>query len=290
VAKSRGIPVVLTLHDTKPVCPVHTRARGGRLCSLCLAGDFYHVLTHRCSEGSLAQSAALYMEAVTQRWLGSYEKVDRFIAPSRFMRESVLRRFSSDRVELLYNGVDVTNIPASGRDKGYVLYCGRLAPGKGAETLLRAHAAAGYNWPVVIAGTGPLTDALKSQFTRNVRFAGELSGEALSITIAEASVVVVPSEWCENCPMSVLEAMAHGKAVVATCIGGIPELVDDRVTGFLFEPGNTEELRMHLKCLMDDAKLRSRMGAAARIRAERNFSLERHNAELMAVYQSLMRN
>ncbi|MGX9428746.1 MULTISPECIES: glycosyltransferase family 4 protein [Bradyrhizobium] len=288
VAKSRGVPVVLTLHDSKPVCPVHTRMRGGKLCSLCLAGDFHHVLTYRCAEGSIAQSAALYMEAVIQRWLGSYEKVDRFLAPSRFMRASVLRRFSADRVLLLYNGVDVANISTSARDKGYVLYCGRLSPGKGVETLLRAHDAAECSWPVIIAGTGPLLDALKSQFTRNVRFAGQLSGETLSTTIAAASVVVVPSEWCENCPMSVLEAMAYSKAVVAARIGGIPELVNEGVTGLLFEPGNVQELRMHLECLMGDAARRARMGAAGRIRVERDFSLEKHNAELMDVYRSLV--
>jgi glycosyltransferase involved in cell wall biosynthesis len=287
VAKSRGIPVVLTLHDSKPVCPVHTRMREGQLCSLCLAGDFHNVLTYRCAEGSLAQSATLYMEAIIQRWLGSYEKVDRFLAPSRFMREAVLPRFSADRVTLLYNGVDVTNISASNQDKGYVLYCGRLSPGKGAETLLRAHEAAECRWPLVIAGTGPLSDSLKSQFTGNVRFVGQVSGETLSTAIAEASVVVVPSEWCENCPMSVLEAMAYGKPVVATRIGGIPELVDDQVTGLLFEPGNAEQLRTQLECLMGDAPRRAQMGAAGRARVEREFSLDRHNAELMAVYQSL---
>jgi glycosyltransferase involved in cell wall biosynthesis len=288
VAKSRGIPVILTLHDSKPVCPVHTRMRDGQLCSLCQAGDFHNVLTYRCADGSLAQSATLYMEAVIQRWLGSYEKVDRFLAPSRFMREAVLPRFSPDRVNLLYNGVDVTSISASDQDKGYVLYCGRLAPGKGAETLLRAHEAAECKWPLVIAGSGPLSDSLKSQFTRNVRFVGQLSGKTLRTTLADASVVVVPSEWCENCPMSVLEAMAYGKPVVATRIGGIPELVDDQVTGFLFEPGNADELRTQLDCLMGDAPRRAQMGTAGRARVEREFSLEKHNAALMAVYQSLV--
>lgn len=288
VAKSRGIPVVLTLHDMKPVCPVHTRMRESRLCSLCLAGDFHHVLTYRCSDGSLAQSATLYMEAVVQRWLGSYEKVDLFLAPSRFMRESVLRRFAADRVVLLYNGVDVKNTSVSGRDEGYVLFCGRLTQGKGAETLLRAHEAAGCKWPVVIAGTGPLAETLKSQFTRNVRFVGHLAGEALRTAIADSAVVVVPSEWCENCPMSVLEAMAHGKAVVATRFGGTPELVDDRVTGLLFEPGNAEELRGHLDDLMTDAARRARLGAAGRARVEQDFSLDKHNAELMGVYRSLV--
>jgi len=86
----------------------------------------------------------------------------------------------------------------------------------------------------------------------------------------------------------VLEAMAYGKAVIATRVGGIPELVDDRVTGLLFEPGNTDELRRHLDCLMSDAARRAGMGAAGRSRVEADFSLEKHNTELMAVYRSLV--
>src|SRR5690242_808467 len=105
VAKSRGIPVVLTLHDSKPVCPVYLRLRAGRPCSLCLDGDFRQVLKNRCAAGSIGASALLYAEAAVQRWLGSYEKVDRFLAPSRFMRDSALHRFRSDQVVLLHNGV-----------------------------------------------------------------------------------------------------------------------------------------------------------------------------------------
>ena len=271
VAKSRGIPVVLTLHDPKPACPAHTRVRDGKLCSLCLDGDFHHVVSNRCADGSLMQSATLYMEAVVQRWLGNYEKVDRFLAPSGFMRESMLRRLPADRVKLLYNGVHMPEIPANDCDQGYVLYCGRLSPGKGAESLLRAHESAGCKWPLVIAGTGPLKDELEQRFTENVRFAGHLGGETLSATLAGAAVVVVPSEWLENCPMSVLEAMAYAKPVVATRVGGIPELVTEGVTGFLFEPGDAEQLRDRLERLMADIALRARMGAAGRRRAEQEF-------------------
>ena len=286
VAKSRNIPVVLTLHDFKPMCPVYVRLRSGRPCSLCLDGDFQRVLTNRCAGGSIRDSALLYAEAVTQRWLGSYEKVDRFLAPSGFMRDAALHRFRSDQVVLLYNGVDTAEVKASRRDEGYVLYLGRLSREKGVETLLRAHEAAGA-WGLVVAGTGPLADGLQMRYP-NARFVGQLTGQALKEMIGGASVIVAPSEWYENCPMSVLEAMACGKPIVASQIGGIPELVVDGETGLLFEPGNAVELEQRVTRLMGDAPLRARMGAAGRIRAEQQFSIEKHNANLMDTYRSLV--
>jgi glycosyltransferase involved in cell wall biosynthesis len=287
VAKSRGIPVVLTLHDSKPVCPVYLRLRAGRPCSLCLDGDFHQVLMNRCAGGSIGASALLYAEAAIQRWLGSYEKVDRFLAPSEFMRDSALHRFRSEQVVLLYNGIDTAEIEVSTRDDGYVLYLGRLSGEKGVETLLRAHEADGA-WDLVVAGTGPLERGLQMQY-RNAQFVGQLSGQALKATIGGASAIVVPSECYENCPMSVLEAMAYGKPVVASRIGGIPELIIDGETGLLFEPGDAGELRRHVSHLMGDASLRARMGAAGRIRAERQFSIEKHNTNLIDIYRSLVR-
>ncbi|MGF6308516.1 glycosyltransferase involved in cell wall biosynthesis [Bradyrhizobium sp. i1.8.4] len=286
VAKSRGIPVVLTLHDFKPVCPVYVRLRAGKPCSLCLHGDFLQVLTNRCASGSIGASALLYAEAAIQRWLGNYEKVDLFLAPSRFMQDSALNRFRPDQVALLYNGVDTGETEVSTRDEGYALYLGRLSEEKGVETLLRAHEAGG-TWKLVVAGTGPLERDLQRRY-RNAQFVGQLSGQALKETIGGASVIVVPSEWYENCPMSVLEGMAYGKPVVASRIGGIPELIVDGETGVLFEPADADELRRHISRLMDDASLRARMGAAGRIRAERNFSIETHNTNLINTYRSLM--
>src|SRR5215469_9777442 len=163
VAKSRGIPVVLTLHDFKPVCPTYLRLREGRPCSLCLDGQFHQVLMNRCADRSIGESALLYAEAAIQRWLGSYERVDRFLAPSQFMRDSALHRFRSEQVVLLYNGVDTAEIDESTRDEGYALYLGRLSREKGVETLLRAHEVAG-TWNLVVAGTGPLARGLEMRY------------------------------------------------------------------------------------------------------------------------------
>jgi len=285
-AKARGVPVVLTLHDYKPVCPAYTRLSAGKPCSACLGGDYAQVLKHRCAEGSLGKSALLYAEAVVQRRLGNYEKVDRFIAPSRFMRDSVLRRFRPEQVVLLHNGVDPAGIAACGRDEGYVLYFGRLSQEKGIETLLRAHAGARGAWPLVVAGTGPLADELRGRYP-SARFVGHLAGEALKRAIAGAVAVVVPSEWHENCPMSVLEAMACGKPVVGSRMGGIPELVAEGKTGLLFNPGNVSELQEKLDTLMAVPALRQLMGKQARVRVAQEFSLDKHNAGLLAIYDSV---
>ncbi len=286
-AKGLGVPVVLTLHDYKPVCPVYNRLRNGEPCSACLDGDFRQVLNNRCADGSMGKSALLYAEAVVQRLLGNYEKVDAYIAPSQFMQESISHRIPGKRVHLLYNGVDSAAVEGSGVDEGYALYLGRLSAEKGVRTLLKAHESSKGGWPLVVAGTGPLEAELKLQH-KQASFVGHVSGERLRDVIDRAAVLVVPSEWYENCPMSVLEAMAFGKPVVGSRMGGIPELVRDGETGSLFEAGNAPQLGAKLDALMLDAVLRRRMGAAGRARVEQEFSLSRHNDGLMRVYAGLV--
>lgn len=286
-AKKLGVPVVLTLHDYKPVCPTYNRLRNGKPCSDCLDGDFSHVLRNRCAEGSLGKSALLYAEAAVQRFMGSYENVDAFIAPSRFMQESIAHRVPDKRIKQLYNGIDTNEVNGSGADDGYVLFLGRLVQEKGVETLLKAHANSSAGWRLVVAGTGPLSDVLKAQYKPSI-LVGYLAGDALKEMIDCASVVVVPSEWYENCPMSVLEAMAYGKPVVGSRMGGISELVEDGKTGLLFEAGNVDELTSVLDRLMASAELRRQMGNAGRQRVETLFSLDKHNAGLMEIYQSVI--
>lgn len=287
VAKKQCVPAVLTLHDYKPVCPSYNRLRDDKPCSDCLNGDFSHVLRNRCADGSLGKSALLYAEAVVQRFIGSYESVDAFIAPSRFMQESIAHRVPDERVKLLYNGIDTDEVRGSGADDGYVLFLGRLVREKGVETLLKAHSKSSMGWRLVIAGTGPLSDTLKAEYNAS-SFVGHIVGEALREMIDRAAVVVVPSDWYENCPMSVLEAMAYGKPVVGSRMGGIPELVEHNMTGMLFDAGNADELTVALDKLMATPELRKQMGAKARKCVVDKFSLSRHNAGLLNIYQSIL--
>lgn len=286
-AKRLGVPSVLTLHDYKPVCPVYTKLRNGALCGDCAGNNFRHVVKNRCADGSLVNSALMYVEAKTHQWLKSYESLDLLIAPSKFMRDTVVEaRFAPDKVEVLYNGVDCDKITPATSDQGYALYLGRLSQEKGISTLLEAHSRL-PNLELRIAGTGPLAEELQTRHP-NAKFLGHVSGSELEQTIANAAVVVVPSEWHENCPMSVLEAMAYGKPVIGSDLGGIPELVDHEQTGLIFPYGDVETLVRQLAHSMADPKQRQSWGLEARQRAEQKFSLEQHGLRLVQLYQQVL--
>lgn len=286
-ASRLNVPVVLTLHDYKPICPVYTRLQSGSVCTKCSGGRFESLLTQRCADGSLGKSALLWAEARFHAAAGSYQRVSKFIAPSKFMRDAVMRRFGKDKVVHIANGIDASRIKAAEDDDCYVLYLGRLSPEKGVETLLQTHAADKASWRLVIAGTGPLLQDYQARFP-SAEFVGHLTGEALESTLRKASVIVVPSEWHENSPLSILEAMAHAKPIVASRIGGIPELVRDGVTGLLFEPKNSRELSSRLRTLLDDSGLRTKLGKEARRVAETEYSLSKHGDALLSLYESLV--
>ncbi|UQD70273.1 glycosyltransferase family 4 protein [Bradyrhizobium japonicum] len=286
-AAEMGVPVVLTLHDYKPVCPVYTQLSNGEVCSRCGDGAFETILARRCADGSLGRSALLWAEARYHALLGSYHRVGKFIAPSKFMYDAVVRRFGADKVVHIPNGIDASRIDASAGDDGYALYLGRLSPEKGVEDLLRAHAKAEGAWRLVIAGTGPLFDELQRKYPA-AEFRGHLTGTDLARTIKGAALIVVPSVWHENSPLSILEAMAHGKPIVASRIGGIPELVRDGTTGLLFEPGNTAQISEKVGNLLVDRSRREALGRNARAIVETEYTLEKHGAALFSLYEDLI--
>lgn len=287
VAARHRLPVVLTLHDYKPVCPVYTQLSHGQVCTKCADGGFEAVLLNRCAEGSLARSALLWAEARYHAIAHSYRHVARFIAPSRFMRDTIARRFGDDKVAYIRNAIDASQITPTQGDDNYVLYLGRLTAEKGIKTLLRAHASDQGAWRLVVAGTGPLLTDLRERFPK-AEFTGHLVGADLERVLARASVVVVPSEWHENSPLSILEAMAHGKPVIASRIGGIPELVRDGETGILVEPKDVVQFATRIRMVMDDPALRAALGRNARNVVETEHSVQQHGTALLSLYDSLI--
>ena len=288
VLKKHGVKVLLTLHDGKLACPSYLMLNRGKLCLKCAGKHFHLPFTSNCQQSRVA-GALLSLEAYYHAWKKSYDGVDAFIVPSQFLGDVVAPRIGRDRTHLLRNGIDHTAFEPSSIDKGYVLYVGRLSGEKGVETLLKAHAAMKHPVPLVIVGSGPMEERLRAQASSLVTFAGYCSGVSLWDKIRESSCLVVPSEWYENAPMTVLEGMAFAKPVVASRIGGIPEQVVHEETGILFEPGNVQELAHALDSMMASADMRKKMGMAGRARLEREFTLETHNQKLLSLYESLLK-
>jgi glycosyltransferase involved in cell wall biosynthesis len=167
------------------------------------------------------------------------------------------------------------------------LYFGRLSREKGLETLVRAAARA--RTKLAIAGTGPELEPLRQlvdRYSADVEFLGFLTGERLHTAVQDARAVVLPSEWYENAPMSVLEAYALGKPVIGARIGGIPELVRHEVTGIQFESGDESSLveaLVRIGC-SKTADLED-MGRAGRRWIESDFTADIYRERILDVYR-----
>jgi glycosyltransferase involved in cell wall biosynthesis len=280
VIHGRGVPLVMTLHDLKLACPAYSMLARDGVCERCRDGRLFQVFTQRCMKGSALLSLLVMVESYLHRFLRSYvDNVDRFLVPSRFYLEKFVE-WGFDRAQFRYlpNFVDSQRYEPSFEPGRRFAYVGRLSPEKGVATLIEAAALAGV--PLDIVGTGRAERGLRELAERrscDVRFHGYLSGRALEKAIGGARAIVVPSEWYENAPLSVLEAYALGKPVIASAIGGLPELVVEGETGLTFAPRSAEALAERLRAVadLDDASV-ERMGAAARQHVAREYGPDRY--------------
>lgn len=291
-AHRRGIPTVMTLHDLFLVCPAHSFFVCGSPCEKCKSGRFWHAFPARCIDRSATSSALGAAEAYLHAWAGFYKRINRFIAPSRFLGSKVSALgWTADRIRHLPYFAPL-GPDWSARDEGYVLFAGRISTEKGVGTLLEA-AAIAREIEVVIAGEGPELEAFKRRASTlglaNVRFTGYLKGDSLEKLLAGARCVVVPSLSYENLPLSILEAFARGKPAVAADSGGIAELVRDGETGFVFEAGAAPSMADALERICSDGDARVEMGRRARQRIATDYSPGSHYDKLMAIYQEAAR-
>ena len=284
--KKQGLKIVLSLHDYKLICPSYTMLNKEVVCDYCRGYRFHGPLVHHC-QGSRAKELLLSAEAYYHKWRKSYEAVDMCIAPSQFMADRISARIPAERITVIRNGIEGDQYVPTWDDKGYALYVGRVSRQKGIETLCKAHAALGGAIPLKIVGTGPLLAELERRYP-DVELLGYRSGDELRECVGSASFVVLPSEWYENCPMSALETMALGKPMIAAAIGGLPEIIDEGVTGLLFASGSVSDLADKMLRLWRDEPLRRRMGFAAKAKQlKRHINQVRQEAVLDVYYRLL---
>jgi len=289
--KSAGVPVVMTAHDLKLACPAYKMLRQGMVCEQCKGGRIYNVALNRCVKDSAAVSGIVFVETLVHRLLGLYrDKVDRIVVPSRFYREKLIEwSWPAEKLVYIPNFVDTAQMKAAWAEQDYFVYAGRLAPEKGIATLIRAAALAKQK--LIIAGTGPEEKALRDLALASggdVIFAGYVSGENLHRLIGESKALVLPSEWYENAPISILEAYALGRPVIGSAIGGIPEMIKEGETGRTAEAGSPEDLARALNELASlSVAERAAMGMRGREWISVEFSAEAYRQRTLDLYATL---
>lgn len=289
--KQAGVPTVMTAHDLKLACPAYKMLTHGSICEKCRGGRIHNVVVNRCVKDSLTLSGLILVETLTHRGLGLYrDTLDRIVMPSRFYLTKLIEwGWRPEQLVYVPNFVEATDVPSDWEEDDYFVYAGRLAPEKGLATLIRA--AALSDLKVVIAGSGPEEGALKRlafDLGADVTFAGYVDGPALQRLIGQAKALVLPSEWYENAPVSVLEAYALGTPVIGASIGGIPELIREDETGFSAVSGDVEDLaRTMTRMAALPARARASMGAAGRDWTLREFSSDLYRDRMLDVYRSV---
>ena len=249
LAHKRGIRVVWTLHDYKLLCPRYDCLLGGQPCEKCFNGAKHNVLTHKCMKGSLPASGVAWLEALKWNRRTLVNNTDMFICPSQFMADKMIAGgFPADKVTVLNNFLDPVKLkqyqsidPSQPRED-YYCFVGRLSPEKGVADLLEVAATLPHR--LKVAGSGTLEPSLRIKYAgnENIEFLGMLDAPDVARLLAGARFSIVPSQWYENNPLSVVESLCAGTPVAGSNMGGIPELIDS-TSGIVFQPFDKETLR-----------------------------------------------
>ncbi len=287
-ARRAGCRVVWTLHDYKHACPAYTMLCRGRLCSDCLT-DGQAVVRKRCFRDSLGASLAARAEAL--RWPRSAIErwTDAFICPSEFMARTMTKAgYAPARLRVIPNFWAVptgsAEPPTAEGGEPYYCYAGRISAEKGLDTLLRTAVRLPYR--LKIAGEGPLLGELSGRYSASdhIEWLGRLDAEATATLIGGARLSVIPSEWNENCPLSVIESLCSGTPVAGARIGGIPALLEaEPEMTRMFTPGDAEALANAVTDLWTHAPSPESRCELAR-RSRRRFSPEAYYRQLLEVY------
>jgi glycosyltransferase involved in cell wall biosynthesis len=275
-----GRPTVMTLHNFRLACLSATFLRNGRICEDCLGRRPWRGVVHGCYRRSRPQSAVIATSLTLHHAIGTFDHVTLYAAVSEFVKHKLVEHgFDPDRIRVRRNFSWPAERRAGAGD--YFLALGRLSVEKGLEPIVS-------NWrratPLVVVGDGPERSRLESLASPGVRFCGAVTAEEVPALLRDARALLVPSTCYEGSPRVIVEALAAGVPVIASRIGGLPEHVDDEVSGLLVEPGNDDAWREAVGQLEDD-ETSERLGTAAYTAWQERFSPDVGLRSLVALYE-----
>lgn len=290
--RARRVPVMYHINDFKLLCPAYNLVLQGKPCEACKGGRFWNALSHACYP-KLTGRVMLTAEAYAHRWLQTYKKcIDLFLAPTKFVRDKFVEHgWDRDKFDVLphFQRTHVLREQTTQGDRP-LLYFGRLSAEKGIDDLLRAMQKLPH-LSLVIAGEGPqrqelqaLADSLRLS---NVKFVGQVASAERDSLIAQSRFTVLPSHAYETLGKTILESYAEGRAVVATDFGSRRELVSHGLTGFLYPPGNVDQLAAAIQLLASRPPLADKMGRAGWEMLRERYSPAEHFQKLMRLYDGL---
>ena len=261
--KKAGIPVVMTVHNFRLICPTGLFMRNGKPCEQCLdRKNEWSCIKYNC-EHSIFKSIGYTLRNVYARWTKAYLKnVDMFACITEFQKKKLIEAgYDKNKITVIPNSIDApcSYTPITG---GYIAYIGRLSYEKGYDLLVEV---ARKHPEIKFCFAGAQREQKNTDIPSNVEFAGYLQKDKLLEFIQKARFIVIPSRCYEGFPMAILEAACHGKPAIAPNHGGFTEIIGqgENAIGKLFEPGNTDDLDKQIAELWNNQTLTEELGEKA---------------------------
>lgn len=255
--ENKKLKIIYTAHDYQLICPSHGLFDSKlNICEKCIGGKYLNCIQNSCVKKSKAKSMLAAADAYFWEKSKAYSYIDTIICPSRFMKSKLdMEPRFAEKTKVLHNFIEKQPCPDVEKE-GYILEFGHLSKDKGTYTLLEV-AKRIPDTRFVFAGYGEAEEDIKK--VANAEFIGFKTGEELKLLIAKAAVTVCPSEIYENCPYAVIESQMLGTPTLGSDMGGIPELIEEGKTGFVFKAGNSDDLENKVRLLINNKVLLKQM-------------------------------
>jgi len=246
---SRKIPVVQTVHNFRLLCPGATFFREGHICEECLGKGLKCAIKHKCYRGSRIQTLACVISTKIHRALGTYGKLN-YICLTEFNKEKLLnlKQIKEENIYVKPNYVKMSaGSTINHNRKQQIVYAGRLDKLKGVDFLLEAwNEQKNKELKLIICGIGPLEEWCKEYIAEhklsNVEMRGFVSNQDVKKILSESLALILPTQWYEGFPMTILEAFSVGTPVLGSDMGNVGKLIKEGVNGRHFSPTDKGQL------------------------------------------------
>lgn len=273
--KKAGVPVIMTVHNFRLICPTGLFMCNGLPCEMCLEkGSEWSCIKYNC-EKSLLKSVGYTLRNVVARKIGAYKKcVDKFACITEFQKKKLMQAgFDENKIVVIPNSLDLKQEKLPYIEGQYVAYIGRLSYEKGYDLLFEV---AKRNPDIKFCFAGATRDYVDDELSDNIELKGYLKGTELEEFINNAKFVVMPSRCYEGFPMAILEAAQHCKPTIGPDHGGFTEIIGkgENAIGRLFIPNDIDDLENQIVELWNKPEDIERLGNKAFEKLEREYCSE----------------
>lgn len=286
-AKKMKVPVVQTIHNFRMICPAATLYRDEHICEDCIKKGLKCAVKYKCYRNSKLQAMANVAILRVNRFFGIYKKIN-YICLTEFNKNKLLsyKKISKNQIFVKPNfvGTDVSFIPYNQRDN-QIIYVGRLDKLKGIEILFNAWLKINNDVNLVVCGSGPLeqwcTEFIENNKISNIKMLGFIDNEKAKKLIANSKALILPTQWYEGFPVTIVEAFSVGTPVLGSDIGNVGNLIKEGITGWKFKPDNADDLISAVNGMTD-------ITSTVLKEFNNNYTAQRNYDKLLEIYNKLV--